>query len=119
MRTDFKIALERKMTEFTGTLRERVVIEQRTGNRDMLAGATGNYAYAGEAWAALIPLVPADLTQADTLSFSPRWRVTMRKRESIGPGTRLTWRRKFLAVRGVVNDPREPAQIVLTCEEVR
>ena len=107
------------MTEFAGTLRERVIIEQRLPTRDARGGATGNYAYAGEAWAALIPLVPADLTQADALSFSPRWRVTMRKRESIGPGTRLTWRRKFLAVRGVMNDPREPAQIVLTCEEVR
>ena len=107
------------MTEFTGTLRERVIIEQRLGNRDAHGGATGKYAYAGEAWAALIPLVPADLTQADALSFSPRWRVTMRKRESIGPGTRLTWRRKFLAVRGIGFDPTEPAQLVLTCEEVR
>ncbi|MEP7350523.1 MAG: head-tail adaptor protein [Sphingorhabdus sp.] len=107
------------MTEFAGRLRERVVIEQRMGNRDLLAGATGSYAYAGEAWAALMPLVPADLMQADALSAMPRWQVTMRKREGLDPGTRLTWRRKYLAVRGVMSDPREPAQIVLTCEEVR
>ena len=59
------------------------------------------------------------LTQADALSARPRWQVTMRKREGVGPGTRLTWRRKDLAVHGVINDPREHAQIVLTCEEVR
>ena len=47
------------MTEFAGSLRERVVIEQRLGNRDTLAGAAGKYAYAGEAWAALIPLMSA------------------------------------------------------------
>ncbi len=105
--------------EFTGRLRERVLIEQRQGNRDLLAGATGSYAYAGEAWVALMPLMPGDLTQADALSAMPRWQVTMRKREGIGPGTRLTWRRKYLAVRGVISDPREPAQIVLMCEEVR
>ena len=107
------------MTEFAGSLRERVVIEQRLGNRDTLAGATGKYAYAGEAWAALMPLMPASLTQADALSARPRWQVTMRKREGVGPGTRLTWRHKYLAVHGVIHDPREPAQIVLTCEEVR
>lgn len=105
--------------EFAGSLRERVVIEHRQGNRDLLAGATGNYAYAGEAWAALMPLVPGDLTLAGSLSAMPRWQVTMRKREGLGPGTRLTWRRKYLAVRGVIRDPSEPAQMVLTCEEVR
>jgi head-tail adaptor len=105
--------------EFAGRLRERVLIEQRRGNRDLVAAATGSYAYAGEAWAALMPMMPGDLVQAGALSALPRWQVTMRKREGIGPGTRLTWRRKYLAVRGVVNDPREPAQIVLTCEEVR
>ena len=107
------------MTEFAGSLRERVVIEQRLGNRDMLAGATGNYAYAGEAWAALMPMMPGDAVRGDAVSAMPRWQVTMRKRESIGPGTRLTWRRKYLAVRTVISDPREPAQIILTCEEVR
>lgn len=105
--------------EFAGALRERVLIEQRQGNRDLLAGATGHYAYAGEAWAALMPLMPADLSQASALSAMPRWQVIMRKREGLGPGTRLTWRRKYLAVRGAISDPREPAQIVLTCEEVR
>ncbi len=105
--------------EFAGSLRERVLIEHRQGNRDQLAGATGNYAYAGEAWAALMPMMPGDLVGAGALSAMPRWQVTMRKREGIGPGTRLTWRRKYLAVRGVRCDPREPAQIVLTCEEVR
>lgn len=105
--------------EFAGRLRERVLIEQRQGNRDLLAGATGQYAYAGEAWAALMPLMPGDASEAGALSAMPRWQVTMRKREGIGPGTRLTWRRKYLAVRGVMNDPREPAQILLTCEEVR
>lgn len=107
------------MTEFTGSLRERVIIEQRLLNRDARGGATRQYAHAGEAWASLMPLVPADLTKADSLSFLPRWQVTMRKREGLGPGTRLTWRSKYLAVRGIAFDPAEPAQLVLTCEEVR
>ncbi|MFC4291500.1 head-tail adaptor protein [Sphingorhabdus arenilitoris] len=105
--------------EFAGTLRERVTIETRTGNRDALAGSSGQYAYSGEAWAALAPIVPGDLTQAGSLSAMPRWKVTMRKREGIDPRVRLVWRSKYLAVRQVVSDPREPSQMQITCEEVR
>jgi head-tail adaptor len=105
--------------EFAGSLRERVLIETRVGNRDGLGGASGKYAYSGEAWAAFMPLVPGDLTLADARSSMPRWQVTMRKREGIDPRVRLTWRGKYLAVRQVVSDPREPAQMILTCEEIR
>lgn len=107
------------MTEFAGTLRERVVLETRLESRDARAGATGKYSYDGEAWAALMPLMPAELSCADALSALPRWQVTIRKREGVGIRTRLTWRGKYLAVRGLISDPKQPAQMVLTCEEVR
>lgn len=107
------------MTEFAGTLRERVVLETRLEARDARGGATGKYSYGGVAWASLMPLVGSDLTRADALSALPRWQVTIRKREGVGIRTRLTWRGKYLAVRGVVSDPREPAHMVMTCEEVR
>jgi head-tail adaptor len=107
------------MTELAGTLRERVVLETRLESRDPRAGATGKYSYDGEAWAALMPLMPTELSRADALSALPRWQVTIRKREGVGIRTRLTWRGKYLAVRGLISDPRQPAQMVLTCEEVR
>jgi head-tail adaptor len=107
------------MSEFAGTLRERVVLETRLEARDARGGATGGYSYDGVAWASLIPLMPSDLSRAEALSALPRWQVTIRKREGVGMRTRLTWRGKYLAVRGIVSDPREPAQMVITCEEVR
>lgn len=107
------------MTEFSGTLRERVTLERRLGNRDALGGAVGAYAYDGAAWAAVSPLIPADLTVADSLSALPRWQVTMRKREGVDLKTRLVWRGRFLGVRSVVSDPRDPARMVLTCQEKR
>lgn len=107
------------MSEFAGSLRERVVLETRLEARDARGGATGRYSYDGVAWASLMPLIPGDLTQADALSALPRWQVTIRKREGVGMRTRLTWRGKYLAVRALVSDPSEPAQMVLTCEEVR
>lgn len=107
------------MSEFTGTLRERVTIERRLGNRDALAGASGRYAYEGGAWVAVSPLIPADMSIADSLSAMPRWQVTMRKREGIDQRTRLIWRGRFLGVRAIISDPRNAAQMVLTCEERR
>jgi head-tail adaptor len=107
------------MTEFAGTLRERVVLETRLNDRDSRAGATGRYSYDGMAWAAVSPLMPGGIAAADALSATPRWQVTIRKREGVGMRTRLTWRGKYLAVRALVSDPREPARMVLTCEEVR
>ena len=105
--------------EFAGTLRERVVIETRVHGRDRWAGAVAGYAYDGQVWASVSPLMPADLTRADALSALPRWRVIMRKREGLGLDTRLTWRGKYLAVRAALSDPQTPAQMQLTCEEVR
>ncbi len=107
------------MTELSGTLKERVTLERRLGNRDALGGAVGAYAYDGAAWAAVSPLIPADLTVADSLSALPRWQVTMRKREGVDFKTRLVWRGRFLGVRSVISDPRDPARMVLTCEEKR
>lgn len=107
------------MTEFSGTLRERVVLETRLNDRDARGGATGRYSYDGMAWAAVWPLMPANVSSADALSAMPRWQVIIRKREDVGIRTRLTWRGKYLAVRAMISDPREPAQMQLTCEEVR
>lgn len=107
------------MTEFSGALKERVTIERRLGNRDAMGGAIGAYAYDGAAWAAISPLIPADLTAADALSALPRWQVTMRKREGIDLKTRLVWRGRYLGVRSLISDPRDPARMVLTCQEAR
>jgi len=105
--------------EFAGALRERVTIEHPNPARDALGGQTGGYLYDGAAWAAIAPLMPADLAAAAALSALPRWSVTLRKREGIMPGTRLVWRGRYLRVRGVVSDPQDPARMVLSCEEVR
>ncbi|WP_430444100.1 phage head completion protein [Sphingorhabdus contaminans] len=107
------------MTEFAGSLRERVLLETRLESRDGRGVAKARYVYEGVAWAALFPLMPSDLVRGDAISAMPRWQVTMRKREAVGMNTRLTWRGRYLAIRSIVTDPREPAQMVLTCEEQR
>lgn len=105
--------------EFAGALRERVTIERRLGDRDAIAGATGRHVYDGAAWVAVAPLVPGADALADARSAMPRWQVTMRKREGIGPWTRLVWRGRFLRVASVLSDPCDPERMTLTCDELR
>jgi head-tail adaptor len=107
------------MSEFAGSLRERVTIERRHDARDALARGRAQWRYDGAGWVSVTPLIPADLTSADALSALPRWQVIMRKREDIGLWTRLVWRGRFLAVRNVISDPRDPSRMVMQCEEAR
>ena len=105
--------------EFAGALRERVTIERRLGDRDAIAGATGRHVHDGAAWVAITPLDPGVMTVGGALSAMPRWRVTMRKREGMGPWTRLVWRGRYLAVRSVISNPQRPERMDLTCDELR
>jgi head-tail adaptor len=107
------------MTELAGALRERVSIETRANERDIIAGRILRWQYDGAAWAAVAPIMPGDFNVADSASALPRWAVTMRKREGITQWTRLVWRGRFLHVRMVESDPREPSRMVLRCEEAR
>jgi head-tail adaptor len=107
------------MTEFAGALRERIAFERRNDERDLLAGARGKWRYDGAAWAAVTPLGSGDVVEADSLSALPRWRVIVRKREGVDPGSRIVWRGRYLRVRSIESDPREPAQMILTTQEQR
>ncbi len=107
------------MTEFSGALRERATLEVRAPDRSAAGGRTGRWNYDGAAWISVMPMMPADMTVGASRSALPRWQVTMRKREGVGLQSRLVWRGKFLQVRSVVSDPREPAHIILTTEEIR
>lgn len=107
------------MSEFAGQLRERIAFERRSDERDILAGVRGKWRYDGAAWAAVTPLGTGEQIEADSVSALPRWRVTLRKRDGIDPGSRIVWRGRYLRVRNVESDPREPAQMILTTQEQR
>lgn len=105
--------------EFAGALRERVAIEQRASQRDVWGGAAGGYSYDGAAWAAIAPLTPGEEVAGDVYAALPRWRVTLRRRDRIGPQTRFVWRGRYLKVRTVETDPAAPARMYAVCEEQR
>jgi SPP1 family predicted phage head-tail adaptor len=107
------------MNEFAGALRERISFEQRSEERDLLAGARSKWRYDGAVWAAVTPLGTGDAVIADSVSALPRWRVIIRRRDGIDLSSRIIWRGRYLNVRSVDQDPRQPEQMTLITEEQR
>jgi head-tail adaptor len=107
------------MTEFSGALRERATLERRAPDRSASGGRTGRWLYDGAAWIGVMPMMPGEMTVGASRSALPRWQVTMRKREGVDIHSRLVWRGKFLQVRSVISDPKQPAHMILTTEEIR
>lgn len=106
-------------TEFAGSLRERIGIDQPAAQRDPLGAGQGQWTSDGSAWAHIAPLAAAEMAAGEALTALPRWHVTLRARPGLRPGSRLVWRGRYLAVRAINQDPQMPDRMILTCEEMR
>ena len=107
------------MTEFAGTLAQRIIIERPLGGRTASGLPTGQWEIAGSCRAAIEPEGAGPESEAMSLSVMPRFRVTLRKRSGLSIDQRLRWGERVLMIRQVVDDPRTPDRIVLRCEEAR
>jgi head-tail adaptor len=107
------------MSEFAGTLRERILIEQAGSARN----AMGLLEPAWEEVCRCLASVTLDSvgpeSEAQALSAMPRYRVTIRWREGIAIDQRVSWNGRTLMVRQLLDDPRMKDRIVMRCEEVR
>ena len=104
---------------FAGTLAERIAIERRGEARDDVGGAEGDWALLTTCWAAIGLDGSGAEASGDVLSRMPRWRVTVRSGVAPGPGDRINWKGRLLAVRRVEADPRTPDRLVIMAEEMR
>ncbi len=105
--------------EFAGRLRERVVIEAPSGTRNALGAILPEYVMIARCLAAVAPEGAGAEAEGQALSAMARFKVTIRVREGIEVGQRLTWRGRVLAVRQRIDDPALPDRILLRCEETR
>ena len=109
--------------ELSGTMVERVAIEQFVDARDANAASVGSWVAAGSRWAAIIPDGSGSTQGVSTLGEARRsrrrWRVTLRPGGEVGViglTSRLIWRGEWLAVIAIESDPRRPDRMVLRCE---
>ncbi len=107
------------MSEFAGTLRERILIERPVGARTAMGLRQAAWEPVCRCLASIIPEGAGSEAEAMALSAMPRFRVTIRKRDGISIEQRITWKGRTMMIRQLLDDPREKDRIHLRCEEVR
>ena len=107
------------MSEFAGTLNERILIERPTDLRTDSGLQQAGWEPVATCLAAIVAEGAGTEAEAMALSAMPRFRVTIRLRDGIGVGQRVTWRDRSMLVKQRIDDPRRPDRIELRCEELR
>jgi SPP1 family predicted phage head-tail adaptor len=105
--------------EFAGSLRERVVIEAPTAERNSRGAQLPEWVEVARCLAVVAPEGAGAEAEGQALSAMARFKVTIRVREGISAGQRVRWRGRLLLVRQRVDDPALPDRILLRCEEIR
>ena len=107
------------MSEFAGTLKERITIERQVGERTPAGVQQAAWEPVCSCLAAVALEGAGVESEAQSLSAMPRYRVTIRARDGIAIDQRVSWRGRLLMVRQRLDDPLAKDRIVLRCEEVR
>ena len=107
------------MSEFAGMLRERIVIERPADLRTPSGLQTAGWETVARCLAGIIAEGTGAEAEGQALSAMPRYRVTIRRRDGIGVGQRVTWGERAMLVKQRIDDPRLPDRILLRCEEMR
>ncbi len=107
------------MSEFAGTLKQRIVIERPTDMRTASGLQTAGWETIARCLAAIEAEGAGPEAEGQALSAMPRFRVTIRQREGIAVGQRIAWGERTMLVRQRIDDPKLPDRILLRCEEVR
>lgn len=107
------------MSEFAGTLKERVRIERPVPLRTASGLQQAGWEEVVRCLAEIVPEGAGAEAEAMSLSAMSRYRVTIRARGGISVGQRVVWKERAMLVRQRIDDPRLPDRIMLRCEEVR
>lgn len=106
-------------SEFAGTLKERILIERPSNARTAMGLQTAGWETVARCLAGIEPEGVGPEAEGQALSAMPRFRVSIRTRDGIAIDQRITWGKRMLMVRQLVDDPRRRERIVMRCEEVR
>jgi len=107
------------MSEFAGTLRERIAIDRPTTLRTPTGLQESGWEEIARCLAAIQLEGVGPESEGQAFSAMPKLRVTIRRRGGIGVDHRARWGTRVLMIRQLLDDPRYPDRLVLRCEEVR
>ncbi len=107
------------MSEFAGTLRERIVIERPSVARTAMGLQVAGWEEVARCLAGVEPDGAGNEREGQALSAMPRFRVSIRLRDGVAIDQRIRWGTRLLMIRQMVNDPRFGDRMMMRCEEVR
>jgi head-tail adaptor len=107
------------MSEFAGTLKQRVRIERPVALRTDSGLQQPGWEPVCECLAAIVAEGAGAEAEAQALSSLSRYRVTIRPRDAIAVGQRVIWGMRAMLVKQRIDDPATPDRIFLRCEEMR
>jgi head-tail adaptor len=107
------------MSEFAGTLRERIVIERPVSIRNAMGLQEPGWEEVCRCLASIALESVGPESEGQALSALPKYRVTIRRRDGIALDQRVSWGARKLMVRQLLDDPRAKDRIAMRCEEVR
>lgn len=107
------------MSEFAGTLRERIIIEAPNETRTLMGLSTEGWLPVARCLAAILPDGAGAEREGQALSAMPRFRVSIRPREGVAIDQRILWGKRVLMIRQLSDEPQRGDRIVMRCEEVR
>jgi head-tail adaptor len=107
------------MSEFAGTLRERILVEQPISVRNAMGLQEPGWEEICRCLASIALESVGQQSEGQALSAMPKFRVTIRWREGIAIDQRISWNGRKLMVRQLLDDPRTKDRIAMRCEEVR
>jgi head-tail adaptor len=107
------------MSEFAGTLRERILVEQPISVRNAMGLQEPGWEEICRCLASIALESVGQQSEGQALSAMPKFRVTIRWREGIAIDQRISWNDRKLMVRQLLDDPRTKDRITMRCEEVR
>ena len=99
--------------EFAGTLRERILIERPSSERTAMGLSTSGWETVARCLAAIEAEGAGPEAEAQALSAMPRFRVAIRWREGIAIDQRISWGKRLLMIRQLVDDPRAKERITM------
>ena len=107
------------MTEFAGTLRERIIVERKVTSRTPTGLQQDGWETVATCFAGVALEGIGTETQGMALSAMPRVRVTIRRRDGIAIDQRIRWGARILMIRQLLDDPQAKDRLTMRCDEVR
>ncbi len=107
------------MSEFAGTLRQRIRIERPLTTRTPAGVQESGWEPVASCLAAVALEGVGSQSEGQALSAMPKLRVTIRRRDGVAIDQRIRWGARTLMIRQLLDDPLHPDRLALRCEEAR